>query len=1238
MNIYAPATHSDRYAFYDQLLQQPLFQALLNNMHTADGMHNNYLATVPDAPSIVLGDFNYNFRQYRPPPTVASTNIHPQWLFHSVLTHYYQESTHELSQDPLVPTFRRNTTLSTIDYMFMDPQLLDFRTDHFVHFVHSEWTDHALLSTQLTFANPDFGKGLWRINPQLAHNKFFQQRLFAKLGEFHDQIASESAGIRPQEVWDQLKAITRQVARSCSRRQAEWRRRLLCRLQSKRNKYLRLYKTTQIRNDRLPQIEAMIGHLQQELTDIQALRSGIKWREQGEKSAGFLKRLATQRTQQRAIPTLIHPISTTTCETTTDKQAAAVAYYDRLYTADAVDIDAIRYFTDQIPATDQIPDSEHPALCEPFTLDDLADAATRAPKQSSPGIDSIPYAIIQLLLTHTSTAAVALRVYSDALLHGLFPQSWQETCLVLLPKKGDLSLLQNWRPISLICCDAKIFTRLLNARLMEHFRTRLSSSQSGFMPQRFIGEPAMILHCAQSLATATQSTSIALLLDQEKAYDRVNLDYLSAILTAFNMPPQLTSSLLALLATTQVQVNINGNLSAPFTTHRGMRQGDPISPLLFNIIFDPFLRAINNHPNIQGFDFDYIANTNSRFPTPLTHHVPVADPVKVLAYADDTLVFLNDLGEFYQLQQLVSRYADASNASLNYHKTQALSLSGASHASWIAGLRATGISSWHDKTATSPITYLGYPVCSSPVQRVSYVNNLLSRLRDLCRLHSIRTLTLRGRVTVLNSLLFSKVWHVARLFPFSATDIRKLQHLGASFVNNQAKLTRFSFSTLCLPRSQGGLNLLDPAKQINALQWRWLHPLLHPANPTPPTKTSIPYIRVILNFFLATPSYPTYHWSLLSPACRPSRSTAITAPLYNLLRAVDAIARKFGVCHVPFSTCLRLPLATLIEHSLPSSHSLSATFCPPQEVTVRCPGVLTLTGNDVLTFDPATQALQVRISTRGLPHPTTSRRALQLLQSEQLLFANFVHFNRLLLVPRPVIHHIDLSTITSYTESITHISTLLISLMSSSFSFESHSFLMSLPTNHGYKSLPLHTNMSSFSSPLGVAKWKQFWALQIPLNARNTWFRILHEKVTTRQLLHQRMRDQFPPYCLHCQSSSSTTPPAIEDTEHFLFSCPLKLEVWRHSLSLYISPRFAHFAYEEYLAILHLRLTLDRSSHELFPDLSVFQVFACIQQAIWSAHYCQVFQHSPFIPSIIIHSIHRALHHLGSQLSFDTII
>lgn len=185
-------------------------------------------------------------------------------------------------------------------------------------------------------------------------------------------------------------------------------------------------------------------------------------------------------------------------------------------------------------------------------------------------------------------------------------------------------------------------------------------------------------------------------------------------------------------------------------------------------------------------------------------------------------------------------------------------------------------------------------------------------------------------------------------------------------------------------------------------------------------------------------------------------------------------------------------------------------------------------------------------------------------------------------------------------------------------------------------SLPVLSNAPSSSSPLGAAKWKQFWALEIPLPARNIWFRILHGKVTTCQLLHQKLPSDFLPSCRHCCSAQSVAPPPIETVENFLFSCPHKLEVWRHTLTLYLSLRFARIAYEEYVAFLNFRFDIDRSSHELFPALSVLQVFACIQQAIWSAHYCQVFQHSPFISSNVIYSIHRSLTNLDSQLSFDS--
>lgn len=94
--------------------------------------------------------------------------------------------------------------------------------------------------------------------------------------------------------------------------------------------------------------------------------------------------------------------------------------------------------------------------------------------------------------------------------------------MTLLPKKGNLSLLQNWRPISLINTDAKIFTRMINARLMQFMNKCISTNQMGFIPKRFIGEQEMIVQCLQKIATYSiyaRSDCIALLLDQQEAYD-----------------------------------------------------------------------------------------------------------------------------------------------------------------------------------------------------------------------------------------------------------------------------------------------------------------------------------------------------------------------------------------------------------------------------------------------------------------------------------------------------------------------------------------------------------------------------------------------------------------------------------------------------------------------------------------------------------------------------------------------
>jgi hypothetical protein len=94
------------------------------------------------------------------------------------------------------------------------------------------------------------------------------------------------------------------------------------------------------------------------------------------------------------------------------------------------------------------------------------------------------------------------------------------------------------------------------------------------------------------IAQRMKLPGIALLLDQEKAYDRVHPQYLKACLDKYGFPQPLVVSIISLFFGTSLCINVNGFLTAPISQDRGLRQGDPLSPLLFNLAIEPLLRAI----------------------------------------------------------------------------------------------------------------------------------------------------------------------------------------------------------------------------------------------------------------------------------------------------------------------------------------------------------------------------------------------------------------------------------------------------------------------------------------------------------------------------------------------------------------------------------------------------------------------------------------------------------------------
>ncbi|KAG0975382.1 hypothetical protein G6F28_012939 [Rhizopus arrhizus] len=354
--------------------------------------------------------------------------------------------------------------------------------------------------------------------------------------------------------------------------------------------------------------------------------------------------------------------------------------------------------------------------------------------------------------------------------------------------------------------------------------TIINRYQTGFLGDRFIAENGMILNILMEQAHVQKRPEIGLLLDQEKAYDRVHPMYLRQTMLAFGFPPSLVHSLESLFFGNAVRININGYFTNRIDQRRGLRQGDPLSPLLFNIALEPFLRHILQDSSFQGFRFQVVSNSA----TTTSNIMP--PPLKVLAYADDVCVLLHSTDDYCRLRHHLDRYGSVSNAKVNIHKTEAFSLDGRSYPEWIAFLAAQGISKWHDHSSPSPLRYLGFPLIQSFHQRRYLEQQLLQTVKSQCTIYSQRRLSIKGRVTIVNALILSKLWYVLRMVHLPTTFFRRLNSAIYQFVWHNCK-PKIKYTQLCLDPKLGGLGLLDPQIQRHNLQIRWLRQVLEDNHP-----------------------------------------------------------------------------------------------------------------------------------------------------------------------------------------------------------------------------------------------------------------------------------------------------------------------------------------------------------------------------------------------------------------------
>ena len=243
---------------------------------------------------------------------------------------------------------------------------------------------------------------------------------------------------------------------------------------------------------------------------------------------------------------------------------------------------------------------------------------------------------------------------------GAIPGSITKGVITLL-KKGGRHVwegLDDYRPITLLNTELKILARVLANRLQLVISDLIGSEQTYAVKGRSIQDNLhLIREVLEGIEDGTEAVLISL--DQSKAFDRVDHRFLVTVLETAGFQPEFRRWISMMYHNLQAVVQVNGRRSRVFAVEWSVRQGCPLSPLLYVLALEPLLRKLRD-----------------RTTNPALRGVPFAGPVtaRVSAFADDITVFVSRRLDMKAVKKAVSEYKRIAGAKVNFDKSEGLRL------------------------------------------------------------------------------------------------------------------------------------------------------------------------------------------------------------------------------------------------------------------------------------------------------------------------------------------------------------------------------------------------------------------------------------------------------------------------------------------------------------------------------------------------------------------------------------
>ena len=239
---------------------------------------------------------------------------------------------------------------------------------------------------------------------------------------------------------------------------------------------------------------------------------------------------------------------------------------------------------------------------EPFSRDDVVSVISKADVTRSADEDGLHVKILKRCASCVLFVDALQGLFNLCLRVGRVPRAWSLTRIHLLSKDpAGPRNIDNLRPITLMCSFRKLFEVLLCARLARHPCMELHPNQIGFRT----GFAACTLAAGVHRLLAEGRRKICVCLDIKSAFDVLDLDRLRLRLVERNCPPYVLSLFHGLFfGGTGSTLLVNGASSEVFWRSRGVPQGAPSAPSLFNVYVDGLVALGNSRDELCFFYAD----------------------------------------------------------------------------------------------------------------------------------------------------------------------------------------------------------------------------------------------------------------------------------------------------------------------------------------------------------------------------------------------------------------------------------------------------------------------------------------------------------------------------------------------------------------------------------------------------------------------------------------------------------